>query len=102
MRRVTSGTAVCALCRQVVRPDDDVVITPDFLADHTDPLWRYTDAVVHRPCFLVWDQRKIFIARYNRVARRMVAEDGSYPQMTGEGAIVQRRGGRGSRRGPAA
>jgi hypothetical protein len=79
-----------------------VVITPDFLADDTDPLWPYTDAVLHRPCFLVWPGRKIFIARYNRMARHLVAEDGSYPQMTGEGAMVRRLGGPEFRGGPQA
>ena len=102
LRRVASGAAICALCREAVRPDDDVIITPDFLADDTDPLWRFTDAVVHRPCFLLWDQRKTFVARFNRVARQLVADNGSYPHMTSEGDIVQRRGGRPSRRGPAA
>ena len=79
-----------------------MVITPDFLADDSDPLWPYTDAVLHRPCFLVWPERKFFIARYNRMARRLVAEDGSYPQMTGEGAMVRRLGGPGFRGGPEA
>jgi hypothetical protein len=102
LQRVASGAATCALCHQAVRPDEDVVITPDFLADDTDPLWRFTDAVVHRPCFLVWDQRKTFIARYNRLAHELVADDGSYPHMTGEGDVVQRHGGRHRPRGPAA
>jgi hypothetical protein len=102
LRRVTSGAAICAICREAVHPDDDVVLTPDFLADDTDPLWRFTDAVVHRPCFLVWDRRKIFIERYNRLARQLVADDGSYPFMTSEGDIVQRKGGRPPTRGPAA
>lgn len=99
MRRVTAGTAICALCREAVRPDEDVVVTPDFLADDTDPLWRFTDAVLHRPCFLLWDQRKMFVARYNRVARRLITENGAYPHMTGEGDIV-RRSGKPTRRGP--
>lgn len=90
MQRVAAGTATCALCRRAVRPDDDVLITPDFLADDSDPLWPFTDAVVHRSCFLLWDRRKAFIARYNRVARRLVAEDGSYPHMAGDGEIVRR------------
>jgi hypothetical protein len=102
LRRVSSGTATCAICRHAVRPEDDVVITPDFLADDTDPLWRFTDAVIHRPCFLLWDQRKSFVARYNRVARHMMVTDGSYPHMTSEGQIVQRPGGRATHRGPAA
>jgi len=35
---------LCALCGDVIRPQDDALITPDFLADDTDPLWRFTDA----------------------------------------------------------
>lgn len=44
---------------------------------------------MHRPCFLVWDRRKAFVARYNRAARLWVAPDGSYPRMTSEGEIVR-------------
>jgi hypothetical protein len=102
LRRVTSGAAICALCREAVRPDDDVVLTPDFLANDNDPLWRFTDAVLHRPCFLVWDLRKTFVARHNQLARQLVADDGSYPFMTSEGDIVQRKGGRPPTRGPVA
>lgn len=93
MRRVTAGTAICPLCRQAIRPAEDVVVTPDFLADDSDPLWPFTDAALHRNCFLLWDRRKAFVARYNGVARRLVAEDGSRPHMTGEGDIVRRAGG---------
>ena len=35
---------LCALCGDVIRPQDDALITPDFLADDTDPLWRFADA----------------------------------------------------------
>ena len=42
--------------------------TPDFLADEADPFWRFSDASMHRACFLVWDRRKAFVARYNRAA----------------------------------
>ncbi|HEY7635532.1 MAG TPA: hypothetical protein VH763_08315 [Gemmatimonadales bacterium] len=43
---------------------------------------------MHRACFLVWDRRKAFVARYNRVARLLIAADGSHPHMTSEGEIV--------------
>ena len=90
LRRIAPGAALCALCHQPVRPDDAVVVTPDFLADDSDPLWRFADAVLHRSCFFLWDRRRAFIARYNRVARHLVAGDGSYPHMTGDGEIVRR------------
>jgi hypothetical protein len=93
MDRIAAGTAYCALCGAAIRPDEDALITPDFLADSADPLWRFADAPMHRACFLVWDQRKVFIARFNAVGRQLVAADGSYPQLTSEGDLVRRRGG---------
>ena len=88
--RGLAGTATCALCHQSIDPDADAVVTPDFLADETDPFFRFSDATMHRACFIVWDKRKLFIAHLNRIARHLVAEDGTYPQMTSEGDLVQR------------
>jgi hypothetical protein len=88
MERIETGRAHCALCGDAIRPDDDAFVTPDFLADESDPFWRFSDAALHRACFLVWDRRKSFVARYNRMAHRWLAPDGSHPHMTGEGEIV--------------
>ncbi len=90
MQRIKAGQAHCALCREVIRPDEDAFITPDFLASESDPWWRFADAPMHRACFLVWDRRKAFVARYNRAARHWVAPDGSHPRMTSEGEIVRK------------
>jgi hypothetical protein len=90
MQRVHAGTATCALCHQALRPDADAVVTPDFLADDADPFFPFSDATMHRACFVVWDRRKAFIAHFNRVARTFVAEDGAYLQMSSEGELVQR------------
>lgn len=88
MDKIASGRAWCALCREVIRPAEDALVTPDFLADEADPLWRFSDAPMHRACFLVWDRRKAFVACYNRLSRRWVAPDGSRPIMTSEGDVV--------------
>jgi hypothetical protein len=101
MDRIRAGRAQCALCGEVISPLDDALITPDFLADDTDPLWRFADAPMHRACFLVWDRRKAFIARYNRLARGWTAPDGSYPPMTSEGVLVRRMSGSPPPGGPA-
>jgi hypothetical protein len=101
MDRIRAGRAHCALCGEVIRPHDDALITPDFLADDTDPLWRFADAPMHRACFLVWDRRKAFVARYNRLARGWVAADGSHPRMTSEGELVRRMAGSPPPNGPA-
>jgi hypothetical protein len=102
MDRIAAGRAHCALCGEAIRPGEDALITPDFIADEADPLWRFTDAPIHRACFLVWDRRKAFIARYNRVARRLLAPDGSHPRMTSEGELVRRWSGSPPSGGPAA
>jgi hypothetical protein len=83
---------VCPLCGEAIRPVDPAFNTPDFIADEHDPLYRVSDASVHRACFLVWERRKQFVAQFNRVARGMVAPDGSYPYMTSEGDVVRRAG----------
>jgi hypothetical protein len=89
MNRIEAGWAHCALCAEVIRPGEDAFITPDFLADESDPFWRFADAPMHRACFLAWDRRKAFVARYNRAARLLVAPGGSHPRMTSEGEIVR-------------
>lgn len=90
MKTIGGGSAICALCREALRPDDDAVVTPDFLADDTDPFYPYSDAVMHRACFIVWDRRKAFVAHFNRIADRFKAEDGSRLRMTGDGTVVHR------------
>jgi hypothetical protein len=98
MDRIQAGSAICVLCGAAIHPDDDAFVTPDFLADESDPMWRFTDATVHRTCFIVWDRRKMFVARYNRIARRLAAADGTYLHLTSEGDLVTRFS---ARRGPA-
>jgi hypothetical protein len=88
MDRIAAGRAHCAICSDDIRPWDDAFVTPDFLANENDPLWRFADVPVHRACFLVWDRRKSFIALYNLTARRSVLPDGSYLRMTSEGQLV--------------
>jgi hypothetical protein len=102
MDRIKAGRAHCALCGEVIRPDEDAFATPDFIADEADPFWRFADTSMHRACFLVWDRRKAFVARYNRLARGWVAPDGSHPSMTSEGEIVRRPSGFPPPSGPAA
>jgi hypothetical protein len=102
MDRIEAGRAYCALCGDVIRPDEEALNTPDFLAADTDPFWRFADAAMHQACFLVWDRRKAFVARFNRVARAWVQPDGSHPRMTSEGEVVFEGGGFQPPSGPAA
>lgn len=91
MDRIAAGQAYCALCGVAIRPGEDAFVTPGFIADEADPFWRYSDAPVHRACFLVWDRRKAFVARFNAVAREsLVADDFSYPFMASDGELTRR------------
>jgi hypothetical protein len=92
MEKIAAGRACCALCGETIRPSEDALVTPDFIADEADPFWRFADAPVHRACFLVWDRRKAFIGHYNRLARRWLGPDGSYPWMSSEGEVIRRSG----------
>jgi hypothetical protein len=87
--RIAAGRAHCALCGEAIRPGEDALVTPDFIADEWDPFWRFADASMHRACFLVWDRRKAFVARYNRLARRYLTSERSHPRMTSEGDVVE-------------
>jgi len=88
MERIRAGRALCALCNDVIRPDEDAFVTPDFLADDSDPFWRFSDAPMHRACFLVWDQRKAFVYHYNQRARRWATAGGPCLRMTSEGMLL--------------
>ena len=99
--RVRAGSAHCALCGATIRRGEEALVTPDFLADEADPLWRFSDVAMHQACFLVWDRRKAFVARFNAVARQMRGSDGSYPHMTSEGEVVRQGGHQPPKRGPA-
>ena len=102
MERIEAGRAHCVLCGEVIRLGEEALLTPDFLANDRDEFWRFADAPMHRACFLVWDRRKAFVARYNRMARHWVGPDGSHPRMTSEGEIVQQWSGLPPPQGPAA
>lgn len=92
MDRTRDGAATCTLCGRAIARDDDAIVTPDFIADADDPFYRFADAALHRACFLLWEGRKAFVARYNALARHLATADGSYPHLTSEGEIVVRRG----------
>jgi hypothetical protein len=71
------GFSTCALCGRVLNEDDDLVATSHFITDETDPLWRYSDALMHRACFLVWESRQDFVDKYNAEAVDQMLADGT-------------------------
>jgi hypothetical protein len=59
------GLTRCALCGQVLDEGDSYVATTHFIADSGHPLYQYSDAIMHRACFLRWERRPAFVEAYN-------------------------------------
>jgi len=76
------------ICGEVIGQDDEIVATSHFIADRNDPLWRYSDAQFHKRCFLTWDGRAEFIARFNEIVAPRVF-GGNYNRMQDDGSIIQ-------------
>ncbi|HEV8585879.1 MAG TPA: hypothetical protein VGT02_12995 [Methylomirabilota bacterium] len=82
------GKSPCALCGVVLEAGDDLVGTPHFIADQADPWWEYSDASMHRRCFLVWEHRQAFVAKYNATIGQRVWGNGTRHRMELDGTIV--------------
>ena len=54
MALIIGGKSTCPICNHILEDGDDLVATTHFIADKTDPLWRYSDSAIHRSCFLSW------------------------------------------------
>ena len=83
MALIITGQSKCAICGEVIQKSELLVTTSPFIKDKSHPLWRYSDAAMHRPCFLAWSGRLFFIKTFNeffdshfRGMRRML-EDGT-------------------------
>jgi hypothetical protein len=85
---VFAGRTLCALCGEPLQERDDVVATTHFIGDATDPLWAFSDAGMHRGCFLGWSLKTTFVERYNSVAATQVAGNGTRSFMQPDGTIV--------------
>jgi hypothetical protein len=88
MAQILIGKTKCALCNVVIKDNDEVVATSHFIADSEDPLWRFSDAAMHKKCFLEWDQRGPFVEKFNRIAGAITHGNGTYHQMNSDGSIA--------------
>jgi hypothetical protein len=89
MALILEGSTPCAICGETIKKGDRIVSTSGFIADASDPLFPFSDAAMHRDCFLAWELRAAFIARYNEVKASNVAGNGTYLRMKDDGAIVR-------------
>jgi hypothetical protein len=87
MALIFRGASRCPLCDGIIAEDDDIVATQHFIPDESDPLWRYSDAAIHRSCFLAWPHRGAFVAKYNATLGRITWGNGMYHDMQADGTI---------------
>jgi hypothetical protein len=86
MALIFPGSSKCALCKRVVEVEDDIVATSHFLGpDHR--LSRYSDAPMHRECFLAWSDRRAFVESFNSIVGPQLAGNGTRHQMLDDGTI---------------
>lgn len=77
----------CALCKSVVDPNADIVSTTHFIDDPDHHLWNFSDAAMHRECFLDWKHRAEFVMLYNETFGR-VWSNGACHYMHQDGRIT--------------
>ena len=88
MALIFLGRTECPLCGKPVEQDQPLVATSHFIGSPDDPLWRYSDAAMHRDCFLSWELRPQFVARYNSVVSPLTWGNGTYHYMQEDGSIL--------------
>jgi hypothetical protein len=88
MALVLRGKSKCSLCDQIIEKDDPIVMTSHFVTDAQDPLWRFSDSTMHQKCFLPWDQRALFVEKFNLVMSTITWVNGAYHHMNNDGSIT--------------
>lgn len=88
MALVFFGATHCSICDLVVNESDDIVATSHFIADPSDPLWRFSDSAMHRSCFLEWDQRRNFVKKYNDAVEGVKPGNGTWHRMQDDGELL--------------
>ena len=87
MAIILRGKTKCSICSTVIMDGDDIIATSHFIGDEQDPLWRFSDSAMHRACFLRWDHRAEFVAKFNRIAGEITFGNGTYHHMESDGSI---------------
>lgn len=86
------GQSSCSLCGEPICVGDDIVATTHFIGNRTDPLWRYSDSVMHRRCFDVWKHRDEFARRYRETMAAMyphTRHDANFPGPPGRNIVKE-------------
>jgi hypothetical protein len=79
-------TTRCALCGNLLGGSDAIVATSPFIANKADRLWQFSNAAMHRTCFVGWEDRSEFIERFNAAQKVSVNRERHW--MLPDGAIL--------------
>ena len=85
---IVFGKTECSLCGKAIVADQKTVATSHFIADRDDRLAPFSDSAMHHSCFLAWDQREAFVAKFNKVVSEITFGNGTYHRMESDGTIV--------------
>jgi hypothetical protein len=91
MAMIFRGITTCALCGNVLRDGDEIVATSHFIGDETHPLWPYSDAGMHKGCFLAWESRPDFVRLFNETLAHVTFGNGTYHHMLDDGTVTNLR-----------
>ena len=89
MAQYSPYDTTCSICEVDLSGNDDNITTPRFITDRAHPLYRFTDTVMHRACFIKWEHREAFVQSFNENADRRQSQLG----MDSTGTIVGRTSG---------
>lgn len=95
MALIFPGKSLCPICGGIIASDDEIVATSHFVTNQADPLWRFSDAAMHKRCFLGWELRESFVDCFNHTVGAITWGNGTFQEMLRDGtiAIRQRTGG---------
>lgn len=82
----------CPLCNEPIRVGDDIVATTHFIGNERDPLYRYSDSVMHRSCFDRWECRYDFTNEYRNTMTAIYPGDSHYatwPGVAGQNIVKE-------------
>lgn len=90
MALILLGKSTCPLCTEILETGQELVATSHFITDSKHPLWIYSDAGMHKKCFLGWKHRTEFITMYNEFYRKYVFGNGTVLFMLDDGEIIRK------------
>lgn len=88
MAIIAWGYTRCPLCEELLLETDLLVATSHFMNDPFHDLYRFSDAAMHRSCFLEWDKRQEFVQLFNEIAEARQFEGDAYDQMLADGEVI--------------